>query len=148
MHDFVLKMKKRIIILASLVVCSIFLLSNLFLFAPRFDSEEIAGFKYPEGSELVFRKRNSPYKIYKWHIPEEHFSSICAPQGVSKCPFNKFEWAKREYVKFSDGADSFLKEGDIPPDSESINYRTAHHAVELIRSHSESTITIISIYNN
>ena len=141
-------MKKPIIILASLVVCSIFVLSNLFLFAPRFDSEEIAGFKYPEGSELVFRKRDTPYKIYKWHIPKENFPSIRSPQGVSKCPFNKFEWAKREYVKFSDGADRLLKEGDIPLDSESINYRTPHHAVELIRSQSESTITIISIYNN
>ena len=141
-------MKKLIIIPASLVVCSIIALSNLFLFAPRFDSEEIAGFRYPDGSELVFRKRDSPYKIFKWRIPEEHFPSIRSPHGVSKSPFHEFEWAKREYVKFSDGADRLLREGDIPLDSESINYRTSHHAVELIRSQSESTITIISIYNN
>ena len=141
-------MKKLFIILASLIVCSIIALSNLFLFAPGFDSEEIAGFRFPEGSELVFRKRDSPYKIYKWRIPEAHFSSIRSPQGVSKSPFHEFQWAKREYVKFSDGADRLLKEGDIPMDSESINYRTAHHAVELIRSQSESTITIVSIYNN
>lgn len=141
-------MKKLIIVLASLVVCSIFVLSNLFLFAPRFDSEEIAGFKYPEGSELVFRRRDSPYKIYKWHIPKENFPAIRGPQGVSESPFSEFKWARREYFEFSDGVDRLLKEGDIPLDSESIHYTTPHHGVELIRSQSESTITIISIYNN
>lgn len=141
-------MKKLIIVLASLVVCSIFVLSNLFLFAPRFDSEEIAGFKYPEGSELVLRRRDSPYKIYKWHIPKENFPSIRDPQGVSKSSFSQFKWARREYFEFSDGVDRLLKEVDIPLDSESIHYTTPHHGVELIRSQSESTITIISIYNN
>lgn len=141
-------MKKLFIILVSLIACSIIMLSNLYLFAPRFDSEGIAGFRYPEGSELVFRKRDLPYKIYKWRIPNEHLASIRSPKGVSKSPFHEFEWAKREYVKFSDGADRLLNEADIPKDSESINYRTSHHAVELIRSRSESTITVISIYNN
>ena len=141
-------MKKFFVILASMIICWVLVFSNLFIFAPRFESEKIAGFKYPEGSELIFKRRNGPYKIYKWNIPKKDFRLISTPAGVSESPFNEFKWSRRQYIEFGEGAEQLLDAKDVASDSESVSYRTAHNAVELIRSKSESTITIISIYNN
>jgi hypothetical protein len=142
-------MKNLIIILISLVIgLNLLFLDYPYYFSPRNESERIAGFQYPEGSELIFKRKQSAYKIYKWHIPEEHFSSVIAPTNVSEDPFSEFKWSRRQYIEFGEGAEVLLDEDDIASDSESIQYRTSHHAVELIRSESESTIIIMAIYNN
>lgn len=130
------------------VVLSVFLFDYAFYFSPQHQSEKIAGFSYPKNTSLVFKRKHGSYKLFKWSIPKERFASIIKPKGVEESPFSPLQWKSRAYDQYSDGADSFLEAGDIPSDSESIHYRTSHHAVELIRSKSESTIIVISIYNN
>lgn len=142
------KMKVTLISVVSIFVIWALVGSNLFYFAPKFDSQEIAGISLPDESELIFRKQDSPYKIYKWHIPRKEFSRITTLQDVSKSPFHELAWSDYEFFEFSDGPGRLLARGDIASDSQSIHYRTPYHDVEMIRSHSESTIIIISIYNN
>lgn len=141
-------MKKLFIGVLVVLFGFVFVNSNQFYFAPREQSETISGFKYPEGTELIFKRRHSCYKIYKWRIPEQSFSVVAIPSDVTPSPFHELEWAKREYTEFGEGAESMFDESDFSPDCESVHYRTSHHAVELIRSKSESSIMIISIYNN
>jgi len=141
-------MKIALLSILSIFVIWVLVASNLFIFAPKFDSQEIAGITLPDESKLIFRKQDSPYKIYKWHIPQKDFSRITTLEDVSKSPFHEFLWSDYEFFEFSDGAERLMTKADIAGDSESIHYRTVHHAVEMIRSKSDSTIIIISIYNN
>ena len=142
-------MKKLIIILISLFVAyKLLFLDYPYYVSSRNDSERISGFQYPEGSKLDYKRKKDGYKIYKWNIPKQLFQSIGTPTNVTDNPFKEFKWEPREFVEFGEGPELLLDSADIAKDSESISYRTPYHAVELIRSESESSILIISIYNN
>lgn len=141
-------MKKLLLGFAATFAIYILVANNWFVFAPKFDSQNVAGFRFPEGSKLALKRRDLPYKVYKWLIPEDQFPSITVPDNVQKSPFDVMEWKEFQWSPYKEGPSKLLRAGEVADDSEAINYRTEFHAITLIRSPSESTITILSIYHN